>query len=587
MKIRTLFASALASLLMAGCSQDEVAPVEGGGNDGNGEATISYMAVNLKSPIGAAGRATAADGYEDGDEKENTVTNVRFYFFDGAGGIANVKLNGSTYVNYYDWKNPAQNAETDKNDIEKILTATIVISTKEGDKLPQKMVAVINPPTNSEDKIVWGDGAMSLSKLQEVSSDYAAGNLTTKGSFVMFNSIYVSGSTEINAVPITTDNLQTTPTLAEQNPVTIFVERSVAKVKVSIANQGYIDGTVALKSKGDDGKETDILVGGKKVYLKLHGWDLTADTDKGRLVKRINPAWPNNWWKGGHRTFWAINELSAINRYQSYTDIPETGFSSPKYTNENAGKNDIDETFGSAQANTKVILKGTLCDEAGKPFTIVRHLGAYFADTYNATDESENLKALKDNILSQLVANGLNYYYETQETQEGETETKTVRKQIDKSDLKIVIADPIQQEDQDNNCYVYAQLTDAAEAKTWYDTLDKGTEDNPVEPIEYSVINTSLSSNVDKALVWQSGMTYYYYEIKHLKNNSNQDVIGVVRNHIYDTNVTTILGLGTPVYNPGEKIYPEKPSKNDHYIAAEIKILSWRVVQNDYILEWD
>lgn len=578
----------LASLLMTGCSQDEVVPVEGGGTDG--EATTSYMAVNLMSPDNAtgkaAGRGTAADGYEDGSSDENTVNNVRFYFFDGAGGAAYVKLNGSNYVNYYDWKNPTQNADTEKDDIEKILSATIVISTKEGDKLPQMVAAVINPPTGTDGKIVWGDDSKNLTQLKNVTADYAANGLTTSGNFVMFNSIYVDGSTEVNAVPIASDNLQKKPEDAKNHPVTIFVERSVAKVRVSI-DAGFVDGKLALKSK-EGNTETPILVGGKQVYLQLNGWSLTADTDKGRLVKKINPAWQNTWWKGEHRTFWAINDLKAKNQWHSYNEIG-TAIGTPLYTNENAAKTDIDAKPGNAQSNTKVILKGTLCDEAGKPFTIVRHLGAYFADTYNATDESENLTALKDNILSQLVANGLNYYYATTETQivDGEEKVVPVRKQIDKDDIKIVIAEQIKEEEQDNNCYVYAQLTDAAAAKTWYNTLDEGTTEKPVNPIAFSEINTNLSSKVDKALVWKSGMTYYYYEILHSLNPQNKEEKGVVRNHIYDTKVTKILGLGTPVYDPTQVIYPEKPSKNDHYIAAEVKILSWRVVNNDYILDWN
>lgn len=588
MKKKILFMSMLASLLMTGCSQDEIGQIEGGGNNGNGETTTSYMAVNLMSPDNNTSRATAADGYEDGSTDENTVINVRFYFFDGAGGAAYVKLNGSDYVNYYDWENPTQNDDTEKDDIEKILSATIVISTKQGDKLPQMMAAVINPPKGTDGKIVWGDGSKSLTALQEVSADYAANDLTTLGKFVMFNSIFVNGTTEVNAVPIASDNLQKKPEDAENNPVTIYVERSVAKVRVNIDNKaGFKDGKLALKSK-EGTTETPILVGGKQVYLQLNGWSLTADTDKGRLVKKINPAWQNTWWKGEHRTFWAINDLKAINQWHSYGEIT-TSIGAPLYTNENAAKNDGEAKPGSAQSNTKVILKGTLCDEDGKPFTIVRHLGAYFADTYNATDESKNLTALKDNILSQLVANGLNYYYETTETQivDGESKDVTVRKQIDKNDIKIVIAGQIKEEEKDNNCYVYAKLTDDASKKTWYNTLEEGTTEKPVNPIAFSDIDKSLSENVDKALVWQSGMTYYYYEIKHLKNDQKQDMIGVVRNHIYDTNVTKILGLGTPVYDPSQKIYPEKPSKNDHYIAAEIEILSWRVVNNEYILDWN
>ena len=45
----------------------------------------------------------AANGYEDGTGDENKVTSVRFYFFNGVGGAVNVKLQGTSYVNYYDW----------------------------------------------------------------------------------------------------------------------------------------------------------------------------------------------------------------------------------------------------------------------------------------------------------------------------------------------------------------------------------------------------------------------------------------------------------------------------------------------------
>ena len=97
------------------------------------------------------------------------------------------------------------------------------------------------------------------------------------------------------------------------------------------------------------------------------------------------------------------------------------------------------------------------------------------------------------------------------------------------------------------------------------------------------VINGKLADKniVDRALVWNSGMTYYYQEIKHLNGFT-----GVVRNHIYGVNVQKIAGLGTPVYKPDEIIYPEHPEENDHYIAAQINILSWRVVNENYDLEW-
>ena len=60
-----------------------------------------------------------------------------------------------------------------------------------------------------------------------------------------------------------------------------------------------------------------------------------------------------------------------------------------------------------------------------------------------------------------------------------------------------------------------------------------------------------------------------------------------MRNHIYDANITKLTGLGTPVYNPDEIIYPEKPIDDEEtFIAAQINILSWRIVKNDVELDW-
>lgn len=560
MKGHYLFIPVVATLLMAGCSQDEVDPVNGGGN---GDATTSYMAVNLMSSDVAGSRA--ASGYEDGSDIENKVEKVRFYFFTANGAVANVKLQGGSYVNYYDWT-PAdgdQSDDKDTDDTESILAATIVISTKDGDKLPQSVAAVLNPTAD------LGSDSKSLTALKDLVKDYAADEMTKIGKFVMFNSVYGKDKAEVCAVPIGSDNLQKKAEDAKKNPVTIYVERSVAKVKVSLTNLAdYKDGKIALKDK----KGGDALkVNGQQVYLKLDNWSLTAETDEGRLVKAIDPTWTSDWWNGtgqfAHRSFWAINSPTADNDYFKYSDI-KAGFQDALYTNENA----LDYDDKNPIKRTKVIIKGTLCKEDGTPFTIVRHLGAHFADTYS-DNNSENLPELKKNILSQLSANGYLYYFGN----------GTERTQIGTDDIQIVIAKQQTNEDSKNNCYVYAQLTEAAKGKTWYASSDKAVS-GTVSPDD---INTKLADKkiVDWALVWNSGMTYYYYEIIH--NGTGETATkGVVRNHIYATSVTSIAGLGTPVYDPTKVIYPEKPDPNDHFIAAEVNILSWRVVNNSYDLEW-
>lgn len=560
MKRNLLFMSVLVSLFLAGCSQEEIAP--NGEDNGNGEANTSYMAVNLVSSDVMGTRA--AQGYEDGSEAENHVTKVRFYFFNGVGGAVNVKLQNGSYVNYYDWT-PGDEDQSDGtntgDDIESKLKATIVINTKAGDGIPQRIAAVLNPTG-------LDNNSKSLSDLKAVVADYATSGengLTSKGKFVMFNSVG-GGGEDFSTTLIKDENLCKTEADAIAHPVTIYVERSVAKVRVTLgANLGFTNNKLALKDKDDK----DLKVGGEQVYLQLDGWGLTAETSEGRLVKKINPEWEGAWWHTAYRSFWAINSKTATNRYHSYNDI-ETSFGTENalYTNENAQLTDTDGSEGAAKERTKFILKGKLCKADGTPFTIVRHLGVHFADTESET-ETENLTELKKSILGQLSASGNNYYYLTE----------SGREQIGTGDLQIVVATQEENEDSQNNCYVYAKLTTDAAAKTWYTSLEGGTaiKDGATE-IDGKLANEEI---VDRALVWNSGMTYYYNEIKHLN-----DFNGVVRNHIYAINVTKIAGLGTPVYDPGETIYPETPEENDHYIAAQINILSWRVVDEDYELVW-
>ena len=565
MKRNLLFMSVLASLFLVGCSQKEIVP--GGEDNGKGSGS-SFINVNLVS-YGNGTRAISP--YEDGTDEENKVTKVRFYFFTETGGPANVKLNGSSYVNYYDWTPGKDDVNPGSNpDIEKKLSATIVIRTPAGDQVPQRIAAVLNPAENAKSR--------SLSELQSVAADYANGNFTREGQFVMFNSVYAEGSDEIVTQPILAKNLCTTEADAKDNPVTLYVERSVAKVSLGFGD--LLDSNHRMQIKDKDGNAVKVPgVDGQQinVYLEIKGWGLTAETDKGRLVKKIDASWDGNWWKGSYRSFWAINAENAANQYHKYTDIPEMDWTTPPhlYTNENAG-----QLAGKQLNKTKFIINGNICDENGNALTLVRHLGVHFADVTSSSDENENFKSLKNSILKRLEASGKKYY--VKETTGESDNALTTFRQIDAGDIKIVKADQKTQEDSNNNCYVYAQLTDAAANLIWY-TNNEPSVENPTASA--SDINNALKNKdvVDWGLVWNSGMTYYYDEIKHITDSK---MTGVVRNHIYKVNITKIAGLGTPVYDPEEVIYPEKPEKNDHYIAAEIKILSWRVVTDNYELEW-
>ena len=87
-------------------------------------------------------------------------------------------------------------------------------------------------------------------------------------------------------------------------------------------------------------------------------------------------------------------------------------------------------------------------------------------------------------------------------------------------------------------------------------------------------------------MIWDQGYSYYYFDVHHLGNPGSIGYDGIVRNHIYDTHLKSIVGIGTPVLDPTETIYPEKPEYEESIIAAQINILQWRVVSSEYEITW-
>ena len=140
--------------------------------------------------------------------------------------------------------------------------------------------------------------------------------------------------------------------------------------------------------------------------------------------------------------------------------------------------------------------------------------------------------------------------------------------------------------------YVYACLAPTAtDDFSWYTnvTIDKDPDSGNVTKITVDknskvtpdAINAILL-DLPHAKIWNDGKTYYFANIM-----QSATVPGVVRNHIYDINLKKVYGIGTPVYEPDEEIVPEQPTDEDTYVAAEIKILQWRLMTQDVEFNWD
>ena len=519
---------AVAALGFAACAEKGLE-----NNTATGELEESYVAITLAADDMNTKAGTDPDGvYDLGLDEERAVKSAYVFFFkDGA--AFPVKFDGTTStnggaINYL----PVTLTGEEKNmdNISDVKDAVLILQKYKGE-YPNQIVAVLN----------WTPAEKKY-KLTDLQAEIAALKGDQNG-FIMSNAVYADKENEtVEAADLTIANIAKNETEALANPVTIHVERVAAKVTFSAENSGRFN-------VGE--------VDGKKIYAQIRGFQLYNDYQTSWLMKRINPTtWGDlgfNWndpsW---FRSYWAT---SLDTDFTENTFEWETGYTELNkfvYCGENtrswSKNNDV---------RTKVIVKATLVDESG---SVRQEVVNWYGKDY-----------LGEGNLLKVVANTLkNTYFTANTTAEG---TEYVGLAV--TDIKCVGRNV-----EDDNAYeVYFELSDAAAAKTWC----KYTGGEYVG-ITTSDLNTELAG-VQPALVYNDGMTYYYTDIKHLGADESTAEYGVVRNHVYKVHITGITGFGTPVYDPTtDFIVPDKPSEINSYVAAQINILSWRLVEHNYEL---
>lgn len=547
---KSLFILPLLAMAFASCSSDEPA-----NNEGTDQGEANYLSVNLVTAPSASSKAVGDDeNYEDGDASEFAVNKVRFYFFDENDNAALVKKQADgSYVNYYDWTPPTPSTG-EKPNVEKVISATVVINTQDKDGLPKSIVAVLNPTSDVP------ASALSVTDLNNIVK-----NFNTTDGFVMSNAVYANGTNKVVTVSVE-GHLYTAAEAAKADPVTIYVERVLAKVRMQTAFENN-----NLIPTGTDKQGNEYQFQGKKLYAKFLGWNVTATTDQSRLMKEINPSWPAGLFGLGDaepwnypayfRSFWGVNPDGVQYIYGPFNTIGSTtaadalkDFTSVgknyTYLQENATSNFA--TGANATNPSKVIIAAQLVDENGN--------AVEFAEW---GFEKFTVEGLKARLLQAVTL----YKKEI-------VDGKAHFTGIDVKDITFKTATAVGEagKDVDGRYYVFAQLTDEAAKATWCSS-------NAEDAVTVDA-NAALKA-LGHAKIWTNGYTYYFLDIQHLGTS-----IGVVRNHLYNINIKSLVGLGTPVYNPDEVIYPERPGDEDTFIAAEIKILSWRLVNQDIDLDW-
>lgn len=607
------------ALLMGACSSEE--PIVNDNQGTNYAEATSYLNVNIRPTSGNGTRADETyeqgDGtYEDGNTSENNVSMVRFYFFDADGDAFAVRLNNNTgeYDNYIDWFPNESEIGGPNHDftIEKTLSATLGLTFTTTDAKPAKVVAIVNPTDIVLHYPSTGEiNGMTLEELQDVVTNYLP---FQSDNFVMSNSVYVDNDTkEVEyATTIPVGCFAETPAAAAQNPVNIYVERVLARVDFGInmtaatlagAPEGVYYSLGSYTVIDPDNEMTDDGYPQEAIYVKFLGWNVTATTDQSRLIKSIDKQWGKEILGEGepwnvsdyHRSFWAINPANVGIQYGNFGEV--SGFEDVEnegqapslaipvgdnYTRTYLQENAAPSATPNAGPTTpsKVIIAAQLVNAQGQPLTICEW-------GYN----HYTLDGLKTQLANALT----NLFYE-------KNPGEWVKIEPDMLDFTTV--DPIKDVN-DKSYYVYAVLTKDAAELTWavrsvVDGVSKYTQfESEGETSATALINQYIRGIVNHAMIWNSGLTYYYFDIRHLAGavyeeedgdtlaaNQLAGYYGVVRNHIYRTTVTGVKGLGTPVYDPDLEIIPEVTNPEETVLSAKINILSWRVVENDYELNW-
>ena len=592
MKKFTMFSSVLASALMltvASCSSEDVAGVDAQ----NGKGTTSFLAVNIEN-VGSAPASRSyqqGDGtYEDGTEAESKINNVRFYFFNGDGTpylLVN-KNSEKQPVNFLD-----QTVETDGNDHDhtaETKTKAVLVLNGETKAVPASVIAVINPEVL--DNTTLKTGTMTLSELR--TSAIGSKFYDNTNGFVMSNSVYESAGQDVCSTPVA-NNVYATPDEAKQKPVDIYVERVNAKVNAKIDATYKREGeTEWAWTTNADGK-CQIKVGDIEVttyaentnaipttntypvYAVVQGWQLADANGKAEVCKQINTSWYagelgiSPWTTSDyHRCFWS--------KSVPFTSGAQGGANHPV----NPKFEDINQSLSGDFSTTPVYtLPNTPAEVIANPTTSANNLTKLIVaaklvykdgDTYKPAQvcQYRGLTLLGEEAVKKHIAGGFAQYFKKTTTATGD-----VYKSIEASDIAFkTVSGSSEVKDYE----VVATLASTVgelyvkNGETTYNTVTK------------EAVNAALAKETAQVRS-TDGATYYYTPIKHLGDAGKLGEYGIVRNHSYQVIIQNIKGFGTPVYDPTKVIDPMIPSDENTYLAASIKVLSWRVVSSKVDLD--
>lgn len=433
----------------------------------------------------------------------------------------------------------------------------------------------------------------SMKEVEEVLHNSAI-NENAKGSFVMTSSTYWKDGKKFWS-DIKTENICSTAELAQKAPVQIYIERLAARVEVTsypstklvqaLAEDGTTTKTFELSYvKWDSEAGRTVTVSDKHVFATIKGWNVNTLAKKSYGIKQIKNfsegtgKYFNNLsdWNEGVRCFWS-ETATAANQATATTPELFTPSSYFKYNNE-TGTNKVyvmantadpflvgNKNSGVGNLRGKVNFARTYATKLliGVDFTIVDQ---------NATEAG--------NEKFDMMYWGGTYYTP-------EALCHQIAEWYNLNDPVVFVRNSVPEtgqggnDDVTNHNYNVTFFTKSAnEGGVWGKLVDK------------SEVKNNNKIGIDPAQYW-NGMGYYIVNISNdmkataqAVDNVAPEMYGVMRNTIYSYALSKFVGLGTPIVNPDAETDVENPTYGETFVAAQLSILNWRVVNhNDVILQ--
>lgn len=545
----------------------------------------SYLSVSLKmsGQLGtkAWDNANADAAYAAGTATENALSGkAQFLLFQNGAPLADL----AQEIPSLGTVGSAHHANDElSSDI------VLVFDNEAIDQMPTSIMAILNSPYDLAS--IKGKTEAEM-RAMLVSSSVAT---QSAGAFVMSNSVYYDGDNQVvTSTPVDLASICKTPEAARSHPVEIHVERVLAGIEV------FLDVAATLFSK--NGSENHTTTGGKEIKLAYNGFWIGNQYNQAKLLKDINPAWtPTATWAWNDpfnaRSYWG-NETAATAMAQStYTPDKARKYTYP-YTPAAAAVTP-DATTGAYSDGSLVVVAGQLYDDEdadgeydlGEEMGVVGYQGAYytiqdFAKLLAQTAPFNQYYYRYDvNTYKHIDFVPLTYIYDPDIWYNDYIRITNVANtdyvQVPNPDWDMSSTDYGKRQYIEDWEAVYTARIRAGTAGLF---TFNGSQFVP------AVIGDDIIRQF-KVSYWKRGQGYFYLPIIHNADQvdgvaKKDGYYGVVRNHLYQVNITSMIGMGTP--NPSEDnrtITPQKPIEDEYYLQAQVNALRWRFVKQDYQFE--